>query len=54
MPDVNTEVELDFDMLPREEFKKKLEAITGSIKCMLKIHKLPSETIIEMKVLTGL
>lgn len=35
MPDANAEVDLDFDALPRIDFKKKLESIVGGIKCIL-------------------
>lgn len=37
MPDANAEVDLDFDALLQTDFKKKLESIVGSIKCILLI-----------------
>jgi hypothetical protein len=34
MPDGNAEVDLDYDALVEEEFKKKLEMVVGNIKCL--------------------
>jgi hypothetical protein len=34
MPDVNEEVDLDFDILSQQEFKKKFESVIGGINCM--------------------
>ena len=34
MPDVNEEVDLDFDILSQHEFKKKFESVIGGIKCL--------------------
>ena len=34
MPDVNAEVDLDFEVLPQQEFKTKLQAVIGDIRCL--------------------
>ncbi|CAK5091580.1 unnamed protein product [Meloidogyne enterolobii] len=51
MPDVNEEVDLDFDILSQHEFKKKFESVIGGIKC--RITGPPKEPAIIMNALLG-
>uniref|UniRef100_A0A1I8B6A2 RING-type E3 ubiquitin transferase n=1 Tax=Meloidogyne hapla TaxID=6305 RepID=A0A1I8B6A2_MELHA len=51
MPDVNEEVDLDFDILAQQEFKKKFESVIGGIKC--RITGPPKEPAVIMNALLG-
>ncbi|CAK5127784.1 unnamed protein product, partial [Meloidogyne enterolobii] len=51
MPDVNEEVDLDFDILSQHEFKKKFESVIGGIKC--RITGPPKEPAVIMNALLG-